>query len=442
MSRSNASRARAGRGRTGRWRSSTRSTSASTRPRRRSRRSSRGSRAPPRPAGADPDAVRRAAEDCIRAMMLIRTYRVRGHLAAKLDPLGLTHRELPADLTPAYHGFSDADLDRQIWLGGTLGFEQASVREIVRGAAGAITAATSASNICTSTTWRSGASSRTGWRARTPTIQFTPEGKHSILAKVIHGEQWEKFLARKYVGTKRFGLDGGESAIPALEAVIKYGGADGRRGDRRRHGPPRAAQRPLQRHGQARTARSSTNSRAARPIPPTSADRATSNTTSAPRRDREFDGNKVHLSLLPNPSHLEAVDPVVLGKARAVQTLQGRHAGRHGPADPAPRRRRFRRPGRRRGMPRLLRACPATAPAARSISSSTTRSASPPARSSARSSPYPSDVAKVGPGADPPRQRRRSRSGDLLLQAGDRVPPDVQPRHRHRHVVLSPLRPQ
>src|SRR3954447_10149353 len=49
-------------------------------------------------AGADPDEVRRAAEDSIRAMMLIRTYRVRGHLAADLDPLHLTHREVPADL--------------------------------------------------------------------------------------------------------------------------------------------------------------------------------------------------------------------------------------------------------------------------------------------------------------------------------------------------------
>src|SRR5947208_12002074 len=83
-------------------------------------------------AGASADEVRRAAEDSIRAMMLIRTYRVRGHLAANLDPLGLVHREVPADLTPAFHGFSDADLDRPIFIGGTLGFETATVREIVR----------------------------------------------------------------------------------------------------------------------------------------------------------------------------------------------------------------------------------------------------------------------------------------------------------------------
>ncbi len=108
-----------GSGRTGRWPNSTRSMSASTRPKRRSRRSRRRPRRPSRPTGVtDEAAIRRAADDSIRAMMLIRTYRVRGHLAANLDPLGLTQRELPADLTPAYHGFTDADLDRKIYLGG------------------------------------------------------------------------------------------------------------------------------------------------------------------------------------------------------------------------------------------------------------------------------------------------------------------------------------
>src|SRR3954452_22975900 len=82
--------------------------------------------------GASPDRISRADEDSIRAMMLISPYRVRGHLAANLDPLGLTRREVPADLTPAYHGFSEADLDRPIFVCGVLGFETASVREIVK----------------------------------------------------------------------------------------------------------------------------------------------------------------------------------------------------------------------------------------------------------------------------------------------------------------------
>ena len=186
---------------------------------------------------------------------------------------------------------------------------------------------------------------------------------------------------------------------------------------------------------------SSTNSPAARPIRPTSAARATSNITSAPRRDREFDGNKVHLSLLPNPSHLEAVDPVVLGKARAVQTCKGDEEGDTRPADPAPRRRGLRRPGDRRRMLRLLRPS-----RLRDRRHDPFRHQQP-----GRLHHQPAVRAlvalsvghrQVGPGADPPRQRRRSGSGHLLLQAGDRVPPGVQPRHRHRHVVLPPLRPQ
>ena len=157
--------------------------------------------------------------------------------------------------------------------------------------------------------------------------------------------------------------------------------------------------------------------------------------------DREFDGIKVHLSLLPNPSHLEAVDPVVLGKTRAVQNIKGDRAGRQGAADAAPRRCRLRGAGRRVGMPQLLRA-----------SGLRHRRHDPfhhqqPGRLHHQPAVRPLLALPLRrrqgrPGADPPRQRRRSRGGDLLLQDGDRVPPALQPRHRHRHVVLPPLRPQ
>ena len=161
----------------------------------------------------DPDAIRRAAEDSIRAMMLIRTYRVRGHLAAKLDPLGLHRSELPADLTPEYHGFGPDDLDRPIWISGALGFERATVREIVK-----VLQANYCGTVGLEYMHINDLAERRFLQERMEgkdaEIQFTPEGKRSILTKVIEGEQWEKFLARKYVGTKRFGLDGGESAIP------------------------------------------------------------------------------------------------------------------------------------------------------------------------------------------------------------------------------------
>src|SRR5918993_5481271 len=174
----------------------------------------------------DEAAIRRAADDSIRAMMLIRTYRVRGHLAAKLDPLGLYLAECPADLTPAYHGFTESDLDRRVYICGVLGFEQATVREIVR-----VLQETYCGHIGFEYMHINDLEERRFIQERIEsaddTVQFTPEGKQAILAKVIEAEQWEAFLARKYVGTKRFGLDGGESAVPGLEAVIKYGGQYG-----------------------------------------------------------------------------------------------------------------------------------------------------------------------------------------------------------------------
>ena len=327
-------------------------------------------------------------------MMLIRTYRVRGHLAANLDPLGLTQRELPADLTPAYHGFSGADLDRKIYLGGTLGFEQASIREILP-----VLQANYCGTVGLEYMHINDLEERRFLQDRMEgkdaAIQLhARRASSSILDKVIHGEQWEKFLAKKYVGTKRFGLDGGESAIPALEAVIKYGGQYGRRGDRHRHGPPRPAERPLQRDGQALS----------RHLPRI-------------RRRRDQPGRRRRIGR-------RQISPRHLDRPR-VRRQQGASVAAAQPVAP-----RGGRPGRARQGPRRRRPCkgdeegdtvlpvllhgdaafagqgivaecfgfsgPARlrAPAARSISSSTTRSASPPRPQFARSSPYPSDVAK------------------------------------------------
>lgn len=275
---------------------------------------------------ADPDSIRRAADDSIRAMMLIRTYRVRGHLAARLDPLGLYRQDLPADLTPEYHGFGPNDLDRPIWVGGALGFERATVREIV---------AVLQSNYCgaigveymhiNDLDERRFIQDRI--EGKDAEIHFTPEGKRSILAKVIEGEEWEKFLARKYVGTKRFGLDGGESAVPALESVIKYAGQYGV--EEIDIGMAHRGRLNILSNVMGKPYRAIFHEFAGGATNPAdvggSGDVKYHLGTSS---DREFDGNKVHLSLLPNPSHLEAVDPVVLGKARAVMTLKGDRKGK------------------------------------------------------------------------------------------------------------------
>ncbi|CAA9525542.1 MAG: 2-oxoglutarate dehydrogenase E1 component [uncultured Sphingomonas sp.] len=268
----------------------------------------------------DEAAIRRAAEDSIRAMMLIRTYRVRGHLAADLDPLGLAKLELPADLTPEFHGFTAADMDRPIFIGGVLGLQQASVREIVR-----ILQANYCGKVGLEYMHINDLEERRflqeRMEGRDKAISFTSEGKQAILEKVIHGEQWEKFLARKYVGTKRFGLDGGESMIPALEAVIKYGGQLGV--DEVVVGMAHRGRLNVLANVMGKPYRAIFNEFAGGSANPQdvggSGDVKYHLGTSS---DREFDGVKVHLSLQANPSHLEAVNPVVLGKSRAVQTIK------------------------------------------------------------------------------------------------------------------------
>ncbi|WP_338467985.1 2-oxoglutarate dehydrogenase E1 component [Novosphingobium sp. ZN18A2] len=268
----------------------------------------------------DEAALEQAASDSIRAMMLIRTYRVRGHLAANLDPLGLSHQHLPADLTPEYHGFTGAALDRRVFVGGNLGLEWTTVREIVN---------ILKQNYCGHVGFEymhiADVEERRFIQERIEggdkSIDFTPEGKKAILGAVIRGEQYEKFLGKKYVGTKRFGLDGGESMIPALEAVIKYGGQLGVR--EIVYGMAHRGRLNVLANVMAKPYRVIFHEFSGGSANPDdvggSGDVKYHLGTST---DRDFDGIKVHMSLMPNPSHLETVDPVVLGKVRAYQAFR------------------------------------------------------------------------------------------------------------------------
>ncbi|UZK69119.1 2-oxoglutarate dehydrogenase E1 component [Sphingomonas sp. S1-29] len=273
--------------------------------------------AAPSPSAAD---IQRAANDSIRAMMLIRTYRVRGHLAAKLDPLGIAKHEMPADLRTEYHGFSDDEIDRPVFLGGALGMQTGTIREIVD---------TLRKNYCgnvgleymhiADVEERRFLQER--MEGRDKAIEFSPEGKKAILSKVVQAEQWEKFLGRKYVGTKRFGLDGGEAMIPALESIIKYGGAMGVR--EIVYGMAHRGRLNVLANVMAKPTRVIFHEFSGGSANPDevggSGDVKYHLGTST---DREFDGVNVHMSLVANPSHLEAVNPVVLGKVRAQQTFR------------------------------------------------------------------------------------------------------------------------
>ncbi|MFD1786847.1 2-oxoglutarate dehydrogenase E1 component [Sphingomonas floccifaciens] len=275
--------------------------------------------APAAAPAASPDAIRAAADASIRAMTLIRTYRVRGHLAANLDPLGLSTRELPEDLRTEYHGFTDDQIDTPVYLGGVLGLQSATIRELVT-----ILRANYCGNVGLEYMHIADVEERKflqdRMEGRDKAIQFTPDGKKAILSKVIHAEGYEKFLGKKYVGTKRFGLDGGESMIPALESVIKYGGQQGVR--EIVYGMAHRGRLNVLANVMAKPYRAIFHEFSGGSSNPEdvggSGDVKYHLGTST---DREFDGIKVHMSLVANPSHLEAADPVVLGKTRAIQTL-------------------------------------------------------------------------------------------------------------------------
>src|SRR5215468_10003513 len=265
--------------------------------------------------------VQQATRDSIRALMLIRAYRIRGHLHANLDPLGLEPVKDDEELDPRSYGFVDADFDRRIFLDKVLGLEFGTLRDIL-----AIVQRTYCQTLGVEFMHISDPVQK-AWiqeriEGKDKEISFTREGKRAILSKLIEADGFEKFCDVKFTGTKRFGLDGGESMIPALEQIIKRGGALGvkdicigmaHRG--RLNVLAQVMGKPHRAIFHEFRGGSSTPNEVAG-----SGDVKYHLGASS---DREFDGNRVHLSLTANPSHLEIVNPVVLGKVRAKQDYYG-----------------------------------------------------------------------------------------------------------------------
>jgi 2-oxoglutarate dehydrogenase E1 component len=280
-------------------------------------------RAPATDKGSQPslEEVRRATTDSVRVLMMIRAYRVRGHLAADLDPLKLRDRVPQPDLEPATYGFTEADLDRPIFLDKVLGLDKASVREVV-GLLRRIYCSTLGVEYMHISDPEQKVWIQERLEGAGRDISFTPEGKKAILAKLIAGEGFENFLNVKYTGTKRFGLDGAESMIPAMEQIIKRGGQLGvkeivlgmsHRG--RLNVLGNVMLKPFTAIFHEFKGGSST--------PDEVEGSGDVKYHLGSSSDRAFDGNTVHMSLTANPSHLEIVDPVVLGKARAKQDQLG-----------------------------------------------------------------------------------------------------------------------
>jgi 2-oxoglutarate dehydrogenase E1 component len=266
-------------------------------------------------------AVERATRDSIRALMLIRAYRARGHFHADLDPLHLQPQPAEEELDPSAYGFTEADLDRPIFLDNVLGLEFGTIRQIV-----GILRRTYCQTLGVEFLHISDGVQK-GWiqeRIEGPDkeITFTRQGKRAILNKLVEAEGFEKFSDLKFTGTKRFGLDGAESMIPALEQIIKRGGALGVRDiviGMAHRGRLNVLAQVLGKPHRAIFHEFKGGSTTPNEVEGSGDVKYHLGASS----DREFDDNKVHLSLTANPSHLEIVDPIVLGKVRAKQDQLG-----------------------------------------------------------------------------------------------------------------------
>lgn len=279
-------------------------------------------------ASTSPGISGQTIQESMRLLLLVRAYQVNGHMKAKLDPLGLEEREIPVDLDPALYGFTEADLDREFFLGvwrmsgflsenrpvqtlrsilnrleqaycGTIGYEYMHIPD----------------------------RDKCNWlREKIETViprGYNAERRLVMLDRLIWSTQFENFLATKWTAAKRFGLEGAETLIPGMKEMFDRSADMGvesivigmsHRG--RLNVLGNVVRKPLRQifsefSGGTKPASgefgSYTGTGDVKYHLGTSYDRPTRG------------GKRIHLSLVANPSHLEAVDPVVVGKTRAKQ---------------------------------------------------------------------------------------------------------------------------
>ncbi|WP_426700103.1 2-oxoglutarate dehydrogenase E1 component [Rhodanobacter sp. Col0626] len=266
----------------------------------------------------------RAIKDAVGALALVQAFRMRGHFDASLDPLGLRSEPPPVELDHRAHGFSDADLDRTMFVDGVLGHEKTTLRKLQ---------AALRERYCGTIGYEYmhiADHEQRQWLQQkiegdAPIGRLSDDERMDVLEKLVEVKGYERYLDKKFVGTTRFGLDGAEATIPALEAIIQLAS---------HHGVTDVVL------GMAHRGRLNVLSQVLRKphraifhefkggsfLPDDVEGSGDVKYHLGASADREFDGRKVHLSLLANPSHLEIVDPVVLGKVRAKQDHRADHA--------------------------------------------------------------------------------------------------------------------
>ena len=247
---------------------------------------------------------------------MIRSYRQRGHLIAKLDPLGLLKSDYLDELHPQSFGFKKEDYQKKIYLGGVTNRDYSSIKELLgflkKTYCGPIGYEYMHIQNPTERKWL-----RDRIEKSNDNLNFTKNGKEAILNKLIQAEGFEKFLHKKYVGTKRFGLDGGESLIPALEQIIKISGQS--QVKEVKIGMSHRGRLNVLANVLQKSYKRIFNEFAGEYISNAEEGAGDVKYHLGASSNREFDGNSVHVSLTDNPSHLEAVNPVVLGQTRAKQ---------------------------------------------------------------------------------------------------------------------------
>ncbi|MBX5471005.1 MAG: 2-oxoglutarate dehydrogenase E1 component [Acetobacteraceae bacterium] len=262
-----------------------------------------------------------AARDSLRALMLIRAYRVRGHLEARLDPLGLQIPKPHPELDPASYGFTENDYDRPIYIDFVLGREKATLREILsivrESYCGPIGVEFMHIQDPDQKSWIQRRMEGAPWRNR-----YHAEERREILRQLTEAEGFEVFCQKRFVGTKRFGLEGGEVLIPALHTIIAHAAADGVQ-EICIGMPHRGRLNTLVNVMQKSLAAVFSEFQGGSANPEDVQGSGDVKYHLGTSTDIEIQGRRVHLSLQPNPSHLEAVDPVVVGKVRARQDMAG-----------------------------------------------------------------------------------------------------------------------
>ncbi|WP_211828787.1 2-oxoglutarate dehydrogenase E1 component [Kistimonas asteriae] len=251
----------------------------------------------------------------VLVLRLISAYRVRGHQNATIDPLGIMGREVVPDLALEHHGLSEADLTTDFQTGSLfIGKEEASLGEIIQ-----LLQRTYCGSIGAEFMHIVDTQQRRWFQQRLESVQSSPaigvDAKHHLLERLTAAEGLEKYLGTKYPGTKRFGLEGGESLIPMLDELIQRAGTYG----------AREIVLGMAHRGRLNVLINILGKNPSELFEEFEGKKIAENGSGDVKYHQGFSSNvmtpggEVHLALAFNPSHLEIVSPVVEGSVRARQ---------------------------------------------------------------------------------------------------------------------------